>query len=130
MKVDAVQIKACVICFGMQVERLDGLQHMHIPPGQTYKSPGEAYVEGDASSASYFLAGMCGRQCLFTLRSGLRMQAGPSARQRPCACDRTLHCLAALAVQCRVVHSQSNAESCTRRRNHHGRPHDRGGLRV
>ncbi len=28
-----------------------------IPPGQTYKSPGEAYVEGDASSASYFLAG-------------------------------------------------------------------------
>ena len=41
----------------MQVERLDGLQHMHIPPGQTYVSPGEAYVEGDASSASYFLAG-------------------------------------------------------------------------
>jgi 3-phosphoshikimate 1-carboxyvinyltransferase len=40
-----------------QVNRLDGLQHMHIPPGQTYVSPGEAYVEGDASSASYFLAG-------------------------------------------------------------------------
>ena len=40
-----------------QVERIDGLQHMHIPAGQTYKSPGEAYVEGDASSASYFLAG-------------------------------------------------------------------------
>lgn len=40
-----------------QVERLDGLQHMHIPSGQTYMSPGEAYVEGDASSASYFLAG-------------------------------------------------------------------------
>ncbi|CAL8469065.1 g8606 [Coccomyxa elongata] len=38
-------------------ERLDGLQHMHIPSGQTYMSPGEAYVEGDASSASYFLAG-------------------------------------------------------------------------
>lgn len=36
---------------------MDGLQHMHIPPGQTYVSPGEAYVEGDASSASYFLAG-------------------------------------------------------------------------
>ena len=33
------------------------MQHMHIPAGQTYKSPGEAYVEGDASSASYFLAG-------------------------------------------------------------------------
>ena len=30
---------------------------MHIPAGQTYKSPGCAYVEGDASSASYFLAG-------------------------------------------------------------------------
>lgn len=40
-----------------QVNRLDGLQHMHIPSGQTYQSPGEAYVEGDASSASYFLAG-------------------------------------------------------------------------
>ncbi|EIE21051.1 3-phosphoshikimate 1-carboxyvinyltransferase [Coccomyxa subellipsoidea C-169] len=43
--------------FGVKVDRLDGLQHMHIPPGQTYVSPGEAYVEGDASSASYFLAG-------------------------------------------------------------------------
>lgn len=40
-----------------QVERIDGLQHMHIAAGQIYKSPGEAYVEGDASSASYFLAG-------------------------------------------------------------------------
>lgn len=39
------------------MERLDGLQHMRIPAGQTYKSPGSAYVEGDASSASYFLAG-------------------------------------------------------------------------
>ena len=39
------------------MNRLDGLQHMHIPSGQTYQSPGEAYVEGDASSASYFLAG-------------------------------------------------------------------------
>ena len=28
-----------------------------MPSGQIYKSPGEAYVEGDASSASYFLAG-------------------------------------------------------------------------
>ena len=40
-----------------QVERLDGLQHMRIPAGQQYRSPGSAYVEGDASSASYFLAG-------------------------------------------------------------------------
>ena len=30
---------------------------MRIPAGQKYKSPGSAYVEGDASSASYFLAG-------------------------------------------------------------------------
>ena len=30
---------------------------IQVPSGQTYKSPGEAYVEGDASSASYFLAG-------------------------------------------------------------------------
>lgn len=43
--------------FGVQVNRLDGLQHLHIPPGQTYVSPGTAYVEGDASSASYFLGG-------------------------------------------------------------------------
>uniref|UniRef100_A0A383V5Z1 3-phosphoshikimate 1-carboxyvinyltransferase n=1 Tax=Tetradesmus obliquus TaxID=3088 RepID=A0A383V5Z1_TETOB len=43
--------------FGVVVQQLDGLTHMKIPPGQTYKSPGEAYVEGDASSASYFLAG-------------------------------------------------------------------------
>lgn len=27
------------------------------PSLYSYKSPGEAYVEGDASSASYFLAG-------------------------------------------------------------------------
>ena len=40
-----------------QVERLDGLQHIRIPVGQQYHSPGSAYVEGDASSASYFLAG-------------------------------------------------------------------------
>lgn len=29
---------------------------MQIPPNQTYRSPGTAFVEGDASSASYFLA--------------------------------------------------------------------------
>ena len=43
--------------FGVKVERVNGLQHLKIPPNQTYKSPGMAYVEGDASSASYFLAG-------------------------------------------------------------------------
>ncbi len=45
------------LALSMQVERLDGLQHLRIPGRQQYVSPGEAYVEGDASSASYFLAG-------------------------------------------------------------------------
>lgn len=43
--------------FLTQVELLDGLQHIRVPGQQCYTSPGEAYVEGDASSASYFLAG-------------------------------------------------------------------------
>ncbi len=43
--------------FGVKVELLNGLNHIRVPSGQTYKTPGEAYVEGDASSASYFLAG-------------------------------------------------------------------------
>ena len=43
--------------FGVKVERLDGLQHLRVPSNQKYVSPGTAYVEGDASSASYFLAG-------------------------------------------------------------------------
>jgi len=45
--------------FGVGVERVDGLQHLRVPAGQTYAAPpsGVAYVEGDASSASYFLAG-------------------------------------------------------------------------
>lgn len=43
--------------FGVKVERVDGLQHLRVPAGQRYTSPGMAYVEGDASSASYFLAG-------------------------------------------------------------------------
>lgn len=43
--------------FGIVVNRLDGLQKLHIPGCQTYKTPGSVFVEGDASSASYFLAG-------------------------------------------------------------------------
>lgn len=43
--------------FGVNVELKDGLQHIYVPANQQYKSPGTAYVEGDASSASYFLAG-------------------------------------------------------------------------
>jgi 3-phosphoshikimate 1-carboxyvinyltransferase len=41
--------------FGVQVER-DGWRHFTLRGGQSYRSPGEIFVEGDASSASYFLA--------------------------------------------------------------------------
>ena len=41
--------------FGVEVER-DGWQAFTIRRGQHYKAPGVVHVEGDASSASYFLA--------------------------------------------------------------------------
>ncbi|MDP2878532.1 MAG: 3-phosphoshikimate 1-carboxyvinyltransferase [Sulfuricella sp.] len=41
--------------FGVEVER-QGWQAFTIRAGQTYRSPGVIHVEGDASSASYFLA--------------------------------------------------------------------------
>ena len=41
--------------FGIQVKR-DGWQRFTIPAGCQYLSPGEIHVEGDASSASYFIA--------------------------------------------------------------------------
>lgn len=41
--------------FGVEVER-DGWQAFTVSAGQAYRSPGTIYVEGDASSASYFLA--------------------------------------------------------------------------
>jgi 3-phosphoshikimate 1-carboxyvinyltransferase len=41
--------------FGVVVER-DGWQRFVVPAGCRYVSPGTIYVEGDASSASYFLA--------------------------------------------------------------------------
>jgi 3-phosphoshikimate 1-carboxyvinyltransferase len=41
--------------FGIQVER-DGWASFTIAAGQMYQSPGVIHVEGDASSASYFLA--------------------------------------------------------------------------
>ena len=41
--------------FGVEVER-DGWQSFVIPAGASYRSPGTIHVEGDASSASYFLA--------------------------------------------------------------------------
>ncbi|MEI7786019.1 MAG: 3-phosphoshikimate 1-carboxyvinyltransferase, partial [Betaproteobacteria bacterium] len=41
--------------FGIAVRR-EGWQRFVIPAGSRYQSPGEIYVEGDASSASYFVA--------------------------------------------------------------------------
>jgi len=41
--------------FGVHIRR-DGWQRFIVPAGSAYRSPGTAYVEGDASSASYFLA--------------------------------------------------------------------------
>ncbi len=41
--------------FGVVVER-DGWSSFTVPAGARYVSPGELHVEGDASSASYFLA--------------------------------------------------------------------------
>ena len=51
--------------FGAAVERVGGdggatallRPHFRVPAGQRYVSPGVCFVEGDASSASYFLAG-------------------------------------------------------------------------
>ncbi|KAK8487290.1 hypothetical protein V6N13_093439 [Hibiscus sabdariffa] len=43
--------------FGVTVEHTNSWDRFFIRGGQKYKSPGNAYVEGDASSASYFLAG-------------------------------------------------------------------------
>ncbi len=41
--------------FGVAVQR-EGWQRFTIPAGSTYQSPGRIHVEGDASSASYFVA--------------------------------------------------------------------------
>ena len=41
--------------FGVEVRR-EGWQRFVVPAGSRYVSPGTIYVEGDASSASYFLA--------------------------------------------------------------------------
>ncbi|XP_060213477.1 3-phosphoshikimate 1-carboxyvinyltransferase 2 [Lycium barbarum] len=43
--------------FGILVEHSSSWDRFFVRGGQKYKSPGKAYVEGDASSASYFLAG-------------------------------------------------------------------------
>ena len=41
--------------FGIDIKR-EGWQRFTIPAGSQYRSPGEIHVEGDASSASYFIA--------------------------------------------------------------------------
>ncbi|MBE0546843.1 MAG: bifunctional 3-phosphoshikimate 1-carboxyvinyltransferase/cytidylate kinase [Rubrivivax sp.] len=41
--------------FGIQVVR-EGWQRFTVPPGSRYQTPGAIHVEGDASSASYFIA--------------------------------------------------------------------------
>ncbi|XP_043716176.1 3-phosphoshikimate 1-carboxyvinyltransferase 2-like [Telopea speciosissima] len=43
--------------FGVTVEHSNSWDRFLVRGGQKYKSPGNAFVEGDASSASYFLAG-------------------------------------------------------------------------
>jgi 3-phosphoshikimate 1-carboxyvinyltransferase len=46
--------------FGVEVRidgDMDGTPSFHIAESETYKSPGSILVEGDASSASYFIAG-------------------------------------------------------------------------
>ena len=42
--------------FGIEVARSDDWTSFTVPAGARYTSPGEIWVEGDASSASYFLA--------------------------------------------------------------------------
>ncbi len=42
--------------FGVLVHRDEDWQRFVIPAGSRYRSPGEVHVEGDASSASYFVA--------------------------------------------------------------------------
>ena len=41
--------------FGIEVQR-EGWQRFTIPAGSRYRSPGTVHIEGDASSASYFVA--------------------------------------------------------------------------
>ncbi|MEK9972042.1 MAG: 3-phosphoshikimate 1-carboxyvinyltransferase [Deltaproteobacteria bacterium] len=43
--------------FGVKVDVSEDFKSFHINAPQSYKSPGTYFVEGDASSASYFLAG-------------------------------------------------------------------------
>jgi 3-phosphoshikimate 1-carboxyvinyltransferase len=52
---------ALMYCFGVKVQR-EGYARFTVPRGSRYTSPGQYVVEGDASSASYFLAaGLLGK---------------------------------------------------------------------
>ena len=53
--------------FGVAVER-DGWQRFRVPGGATLQSPGRFVVEGDASSASYFIAAAAVAACDAPLR--------------------------------------------------------------
>ena len=53
--------------FGVAVER-DGWQRFRLPGGATLQSPGRFVVEGDASSASYFIAAAAVAACDAPLR--------------------------------------------------------------
>lgn len=77
-----------------QVNQLDGLQHMHIPAGQTYKSPGMAYVEGDASSGE----GSGGRQ-----QGSTRARGGRRGRARSAGWQETAGSGGAEAGQARLL---------------------------
>lgn len=44
-------------CIQSPLELKDGLQHTYVPANQCHTSPGTLFVEGDASSTSYFVAG-------------------------------------------------------------------------
>ena len=51
-----IEITLNLLCrFGINVQR-DDWQRFTIPKGSSYRSPGDIYVEADASSASYFVA--------------------------------------------------------------------------
>ncbi len=54
-KPDVVITLALLARFGIGVQR-EGWQRFTIPAGSAYRTPGEIHVEGDASSASYFVA--------------------------------------------------------------------------
>lgn len=55
--------------FGAKVEHGPDFRKFVIRGGQKYKSPGHAYVEGDASSASYFMAARLA--CPFSIASSV-----------------------------------------------------------